>query len=58
MLGFGGIFGSNWFFGEWPDRWKTYNIVILELFQIVLAIEVWGSQLQNKKIYINTDNEA
>ena len=58
MLGFGGIFGSSCFFGEWPDRWKSYNIVILELFPIVLAIEVWGSQLQNKQIYINTDNEA
>ena len=58
MLGFGGIFGSKWFFGEWPDKWKAYNIVILELFPIVLAIEVWGSQLQNKQIYINTDNEA
>ena len=57
-LGFGAVFGINWFYGEWPDKWKTYNIVVLELFPIVLSIDVWGSQLRNKQIYINTDNEA
>ena len=28
-LGYEGIFGSEWFFGAWPDEWKQLNITIL-----------------------------
>ena len=57
-LGFGAIFKTHWFNGAWPEKWKTYNIVILELFPIVLAVEIWGILWKNKQIVINTDNEA
>ena len=31
-IGFGAVFGRHWFYGSWPDLWKTYNIALLELF--------------------------
>lgn len=57
-LGFGAVFGTKWFFGPWPHQWKTYNIVTLELFPIVLAIEIWAELLANKAIRLFTDNMA
>ena len=57
-FGFGAIFGKMWFYGSWPVAWKDYNIVILELFPIVLALEVWGKHLENKTVCLHTDNLA
>lgn len=30
--GYGAIFGSHWFFGAWPESWKSLNIAFLEFF--------------------------
>jgi hypothetical protein len=57
-VGFGAVFGSKYFYGEWPEGWKSYNIVTLELFPIVLAVMVWGPQLFRKCILFHTDNQA
>ena len=40
--GYGAIFGRHWFYGEWPDSWKTLNIAFLELFPLALSLHVWG----------------
>jgi hypothetical protein len=58
--GFAGILGSSWFASEWPEslRQTNFNITVLELFPIVLAMEMWGSQFQNHKLLFLTDNEA
>ena len=56
--GFGAVFEANWFYGEWPNSWKGYNITILELFPIVLALEIWGDKLKSKCIRLFTDNIA
>lgn len=34
------------------------NIALLELYPIVLAVEIWSSYLQNQFIYFPTDNIA
>ena len=39
-VGFGAVFGKHWLGGEWPVTWKSYNIAVLELFPIVLAIHI------------------
>ena len=57
-LGYAAIFGKQWFFGEWPAVWKTFNITILEFFPIVLAIEIWGPLMRNKCIVFFSDNQA
>ena len=46
-LGYAAVLGKRWFYGHWPDSWKSLNITILELFLIVLATEIWGGWGQN-----------
>lgn len=61
-LGFGAILGQEWCSGEWPPAWQTFglckNLTLLELFPIVVAIELWGSSLQNRRVCFYTDNLA
>lgn len=56
--GYAAILGSTWFASEWLEPFKQFHITVLELFPIVLALEMWGSQFQNHKILFLTDNEA
>ena len=55
-LGYGAIFGSQWFYGAWSSWWCSQHIMLLELYPIVIAMEIWGPQLQNKQITLFTDN--
>ena len=57
-LGYGGIFGSKWFFGAWPDDWKKFNITILEFYPIVLSVLLFGDAMRNQHITFFTDNAA
>lgn len=57
-VGYAGILGHDYFYGTWPDTWKRFNIAVLELFPIVISIEIWKHILKNKRILFKTDNEA
>ena len=57
-LGYGGIFGSEWSFGAWPDEWKQLNITILEFCPIVLSVLLFGDKMCNQRITFFTDNAA
>lgn len=50
--GFGAILGLEWCSGEWPDSWRDAglcrNLTLLELFPIIVAVELWGFTLRNK----------
>ena len=56
--GYGAIFGTHWICGDFPPEWQSFNITFLELFPIVIAVHLWGSQMTNKCILFFTDNEA
>ena len=56
--GYGAIFGKHWFYGAWPDSWKSLNIAFLELFPIVIALHVWGPIMANRCVAFYTDNAA
>ena len=57
-IGYGAVFGTNWFNGKWTKWWTGQNITLLELYPIVVAIENWGHELQNKRFVPKTDNAA
>ena len=57
-LGFGAIFQNKWLGGAWASQCLRLNITLLELYPIFLALEIWGDQLANKCIQLNTDNMA
>ncbi len=56
--GYAAVFKNLWFMGHWPRSWSTFHIAILELYPIVVAVNLWGAQLANKCIIFHCDNEA
>lgn len=57
-IGFGAVFGSMWCYGEWPKKWKSFNIAFLEFYPILLSLLLWGNMMRNQRIVFFTDNEA
>lgn len=64
-MGFGVFFQGKWTQACWPEHWIKTGILsdsdfitFLELFPVVVAINIWGSYLKNKKIIFNSDNQA
>lgn len=57
-IGYGAVFGTHFFYGQWPESWKHVNIAFLELYPIVAAVELWAPQLANQRILLHTDNMA
>jgi len=57
-LGYGAVFGAHWFFGPWLHSWLGRNIIVLEMFPIVMSVSIWASDLANKCILFHTDNQG
>lgn len=61
-VGFGAIWNTHWCFAPWPAEWVSRgfcnNIVLLELFPLIVVIEIWGEQFANKRILVSTDNKG
>lgn len=57
LLGFAAVFGSKWFADEWTQT-LPLQIAVKELFPIVLALEICGSEMANRKILFMSDNMA
>lgn len=59
-LGFGAILEKDWCAEAWPLSWREAgfcrNLTLLELFPIVVAVEIWGDRLSNKKVCFWSDN--
>lgn len=58
--GFGAFLQGEWCIEEWPTAWREAsfygNLALLELFPIVVALEIWGERLQNKRVWLLCDN--
>lgn len=50
--GFAAIWQTHWYVDRWSPSWqaKGYlrNIVLLELFPIIVALEIWGHSFQEQ----------
>ena len=62
-LGFGCIFPKKgiWAYAHWSlgfFRQQTPSISLLELYAIVMAVEMWAPLIQGKQIRLHSDNEA
>ncbi|CAN2388332.1 RNA-mediated [Pristimantis euphronides] len=59
-VGFGSVFGNDWCMARWPARWYvlglTKNLTLLELFPIVVAVELWSDRMANRRIRFWSDN--
>ena len=55
-VGYGCVFGSKWFVGEWPNEWKTKSIAFLELYSIYATLHLWVEMFKEKSVRFLTDN--
>lgn len=54
--GYGVVFGKYWLYGRWFFQWYYLNIVIFDLFLIVIVLYIWGLKILNKSIFLFIDN--
>ena len=57
-LGYGAIFNNQWFYGPWSAAQQTLSIAYKELFPIVVAAYLWGSQWSSRRVEFFCDNES
>ena len=57
-IGFGGFLSKRWFHGVWDMDVSDLDITTLELYPILIAVNLWGNELVNLNLVIHTDNEA
>lgn len=59
-LGFWGFCQGAWCAAAWPEEGRGTgflgNLVLLELFQIVVELDIWGSQFLNSQVCFHCDN--
>ena len=58
-IGFGIYFANKWAQGRWPDAilLRAYSIAFLELFPIVVGLQMWGALLANSRVVFWSDNQ-
>ena len=57
-LGYGAIFKSHWFCGAWSAMQRSSSIAYKELFPIVIAASLSGSQWVSRQVEFLCDNES
>ena len=63
LIGFGALFGSQWFCSEWPKQLPSVSdgdlsMAFRELYPIVAAAVVWGKCWTSKRVTFLCDNLA
>jgi len=57
-LGFGAFYNNEWFSGAWVPSQADQSIAYKELFPVVVASHIWGSQWSRRHVLFRSDNEA
>ena len=57
-IGYAAVFVSKWFAVRWHKSFSSADICLLELFPIMLAVEIWGEKMSNSSVVFLTHNEA
>lgn len=57
-IGFGVYYRGRWFNGKWSHQQLTNSIQWKELYPIVVAALVWGSEWHRRKVMFRSDNQA
>ena len=57
-IGYAGLFGGDWFQGQWDEEWRQQSIQLQEFYPIVVAVELWAKRMENGCVLFYTDNEA
>ena len=57
-LGFGAFYNNEWFSGAWVPSQADQSIAYKELFPVVVASHIWGSQWSRRHVLFRSDNES
>ncbi|XP_072037394.1 uncharacterized protein [Amphiura filiformis] len=59
-IGMGAFFQGHWTQMQWPGDILCLNpsIAFLELYPIVVAVQLWGEKMANQRIVFRSDNQA
>lgn len=58
-VGYGGVCGQQWFAGRWPAGKFTHrNIAFLELYAVLVALQLWVPRDADMTVRVYTDNQA
>ena len=61
-MGFGAFLNGRWCAARWHERWLQeeilQNLVLLELFPVIVAVVIWKNSFSNKRILVHTDNKG
>lgn len=61
-IGYGAYFHGHWSAESWPDLWVQLgfdkNILLLELFPVLVALVIWGESFRHKHIILHSDNKG
>lgn len=48
--------------GAWLEKWRskglTNNIILLEIFPVVITLELWGAQFYDRRILLCSHNKG
>lgn len=56
-IGYGCVFGNDYFSGRWNDKWwSEQNIALLELMPIYIGIKLWQNKISNTTLTVISDN--
>ena len=54
----GAVYKSSWFMIPFPLSWQNKNIAFLELYPILVALLVFGQDMNNSRVCFHTENQA
>lgn len=61
-LSYGAFYQGHWSVASWPDclfsLGYTKNIVLLELFLILVSLELWGTHLRDSHLLFRCNNKG
>lgn len=61
-IGYGTYWQGHWSASRWPSFWHdrgfTYNITLLELFPVIISLELCGACFADRRVLLNSDNKT
>jgi hypothetical protein len=57
-VGYGGVYGVDWFSGWWPPELQGVHINGKEIYPILVAARTWGRLWRGRRVIVQTDNIA
>lgn len=62
LSGFGAFMNGHWCASKWHSSWlqqdKLHNLVLIELFPVIVSLVVWKDHFQNCRVMVHMNNKS